>query len=183
MSCARRYGPVPRVLLALAITLTTAAQARAATGASFEVSAIITPGCLVDGVGSSGNAGLMGRLDFGTDSALSTATHSANTVTSQSITLRCTPGVALSMTIDGGGHASGGLRHLQAGADTGSRIAYDVCTDAACNTKLAIGGTTGIAVTSLNMNNIRLPVYGRLTLPGNLRGATYTDVLTVTLSW
>ncbi|MFD0847942.1 Csu type fimbrial protein [Sphingosinicella xenopeptidilytica] len=167
----------------LPMLVSTPFAARAATGASFQVSATIEPGCLVDGLGTSGNAGVIGTLDFGTDSALSTATHTASVATTQAITLRCTPGVALAMSIDGGDHAAGSTRHLQRGANPAEQIAYSVCGDAACTAPIAIGGSVGITVTAANMNDIRLPVFGRLTLPGGLPAGTYSDVLTVTLTW
>jgi spore coat protein U-like protein len=157
--------------------------ARAETTAQFDVSATITPGCLVDGLGSSGNAGTIGRLDFGTDSTFSTAAHTATTTSGQAIRIRCTPGVSLMMNVDGGGHAAAGARHLQRGADTAARIAYAVCRDAACSQPIAIGGTTAIAVTGTNSEDVRLPIYGSLTLPGTLPPGTYTDTLTVTLTW
>lgn len=157
--------------------------ARAETTAQFEVSATIAPGCLVDGVGGSGQAGTIGTLDFGTDSTFSTATHTATTTASQGIRLRCTPGVNLMMAVDGGGHAGAGVRHLQRGGDTAARIAYSLCRDAACNQPLAIGGSAAIAVTGANSEDVLLPLFASLTLPGALQPGTYTDTLTVTLTW
>lgn len=158
-------------------------EARAETSANFDVTAAIVPGCLVDGVGSSGNAGLIGTLDFGSDSSLSVASHSATTTTNQSVRLRCTPGVILSMSIDGGTHSASGARNLQLGANSAARIAYSVCRDAACNQPIAIGGTTGSTVTAANSNDVRLPIYAALTLPGHLPAGSYTDTLTITLTW
>jgi spore coat protein U-like protein len=158
-------------------------EARAETSANFDVTAAIVPGCLVDGLGSAGNAGTIGTLDFGHDTSLSAASHSATTTASQSIRLRCTPGVNLSMSIDGGTHSASGARNLQLGADTAARIVYRVCRDAACNLPIAIGGTASTVVTAANANDVRLPVYAALTLPGHLPPGTYTDTLTVTLTW
>lgn len=157
--------------------------AYAETSAEFDVAAQIVAGCRVDGLGGSGNAGTIGTLDFGSDSSLSTATHSATTTTTQAIRLRCTPGVALSMSIDGGAHAAAGLRNLQRGSDTASRIAYALCSDPACNQPIAIGGSTAVSVTSLGGDDVRLPVHARLTLPGGRVPGTYADLLTVTLTW
>ena len=33
------------------------------------------------------------------------------------------------------------------------------------------------------MNNVRIPVVGKMTLPGNSRVGTFTDSVTITLSW
>src|SRR5690606_20132027 len=62
--------------------------AKAETSAQFEVSATVAAGCLVDGLGTSGHAGTIGTLDFGTDSTFSTATHTATTTAAQAIRLR-----------------------------------------------------------------------------------------------
>src|SRR5690606_3442609 len=121
---------------------------RAETSAAFDVSASIVPGCLVDGLGETGSAGNLGTLDFGTDSTFSTATRAASTSTSQTFRLRCTPSVTVQVAVDGGDHASGGARHLQRGADTDSRIPYNVCSDAACLEPIAIGGNASIAISS-----------------------------------
>lgn len=181
---ARSLQPTPRVALAaLAIILGGLPAAKAETTAQFEVSATIAPGCLVDGLGSSGHAGTIGTLDFGTDSTFSTATHTATTTAAQGIRLRCTPGVNLMMGVDGGSHAATGARHLQRGSDTAARIAYALCRDAACNQPIAIGGSAAIAVTGANSEDVILPLFASLTLPGGLVPGTYTDTLTVTLTW
>ena len=157
--------------------------AQAETSAQFEVSATIAAGCLVDGLGSSGNAGTIGTLDFGTDSTFSTATHMATTTASQAIRLRCTPGVNLTIGVDGGSHAATGARHLQRGGDTASRIAYALCRDAACNQPIAIGGSAAMLITGTNSEDVRLPLFASLSLPGGLPPGTYTDTLMVTLTW
>ncbi|HMQ19691.1 MAG TPA: spore coat U domain-containing protein [Sphingopyxis sp.] len=158
-------------------------RAHAETSASFDVTASIVPGCLVDGLGSSGDAGLIGILDFGEDSSLSTATHGAALASTQTIRLRCTPGVEVTMGIDGGAHADAGSRHLQRGTDTAARIVYTLCSDAACAQPIAIGADTAITVTGANSDDVRLPLFASLTLPGALPPGTYSDTLTVTLSW
>lgn len=112
----------------------------AETSSTFDVAAEIVPGCRVDGLGASGDAGRIGTLDFGTDSTFSTATHSAATTTNQTIRLRCTPGVNLAMSVDGGAHAAAGLRHLQREPSASARIAYALCRDAGCTQPIAIDG-------------------------------------------
>jgi len=157
--------------------------ARAETTAQFDVSATITAGCLVDGLGGSGNAGRIGILDFGIDSTFSTATHTATTTGAQAIRLRCTPGANLTMSIDGGGHAAAGARNLQLGTNVGARMAYRLCRDAGCTQPIAIGTPYAIPVSAVNSEDVRLPIYGSLTLPGTRPPGTYTDTLTVTLTW
>ncbi|SEH12314.1 Spore coat protein U (SCPU) domain-containing protein [Sphingopyxis sp. YR583] len=157
--------------------------AQAETTAQFDVSATIVAGCLVDGFGGSGNAGRIDTLDFGVDSTFSTALHTATTTGGQAIRLRCTPGANLTMSIDGGGHAAAGIRNLQLGANSGARIAYSLCRDAGCTQLIAIGTPYAVSVSGTNSEDVRLPIYGRLTLPGTRPPGTYTDALTVTLTW
>jgi len=77
---------------------------------------------------------------------------------------------------------SGGvqLRHMQ--LTTGSnRVAYSLFRDAAFSQSLGIGQSVAVAYT--DANNISLPIYGQVQLPGNQPGGTYSDVLQVQLSW
>lgn len=173
----------PRLAAVAACTVAGLPVAQAETTAQFDVSATITSGCLVDGLGSSGNAGRIGTLDFGIDSTFSTAIHTATTTGGQTIRLRCTPGANLTMSIDGGSHAAAGARNLQLGANSSARIAYALCRDAGCTLPIAIGTPYAVPVSGTNSEDVLLPVYGRLALPGTRPAGTYTDTLTVTLTW
>ena len=144
----------------------------AATSQSFQVSATVVPGCLVVGGVSS-----YGSLNFGSQSAL--ASHTVRVALTAGVQLQCTPGVTLNMTVDGGQYNNSG-RHMQ--LSTGSnRVAYQLFRDAGYSQSLGIGQT--VAVAYADANNIRLPIYGQVQLPGNQPGGTYNDVLQVPLSW
>jgi spore coat protein U-like protein len=144
----------------------------AVTSQSFQVNATVTPGCLVVGGVSD-----YGSLNFGSQSALATGT--VQVALSGGVQLQCTPGVTMNMTVDGGQYNSSG-RHMQ--LTTGSnRVAYQLFRDAAYSQSLGIGQTVAVAYT--DANNIRLPIYGQVQLPGNQPGGTYSDVLQVQLSW
>lgn len=144
----------------------------AATSQSFQVSATVTAGCLV--VGGVSN---YGGLNFGSRSAL--ATGPVQVALTGGVQLQCTPGVTLNMSVDGGQYNSGG-RNMQ--LTTGSnRVAYQLFRDAAFSQSLGIGQTVPVAYS--DANNIRLPIYGQVQLPGNQPGGTYSDVLQVQLSW
>lgn len=179
----RPRPPAVFAALAMLVASMAAGSAQAETTAQFDVSATITAGCLVDGLGASGNAGRIGGLDFGVDSTFSTATHTATTTGGQAIRLRCTPGTNLTMSIDGGSHAAAGARNLQLGANAAARIAYILCRDTGCTQPIAIGTAYAVPVTGTNSEDVRLPIYGSLTLPGTRRPGSYTDTLTVTLTW
>lgn len=144
----------------------------AVTSQSFQVSATVTPGCLV--VGGVTN---YGSLSFGSQSALATGT--VQVALTAGVQLQCTPGVTMNMTVDGGQYNSSG-RHMQ--LTTGSnRVAYQLFRDAAYSQSLGIGQSVAVAYT--DANNIRLPIYGQVQLPGNQPGGTYSDVLQVQLTW
>jgi spore coat protein U-like protein len=164
-----RHGGAALVLLCLASVPMPLA---AVTSQSFLVSATVTAGCLV--VGGVSN---YGSLNFGSQSALATGT--VQVALSGGVQLQCTPGVTMNMTVDGGQYNSSG-RHMQ--LSTGSnRVAYQLFRDAAYSQSLGIGQTVAVAYT--DANNIRLPIYGQVQLPGNQPGGTYSDVLQVQLSW
>ncbi len=144
----------------------------AVTSQSFQVSATITPGCLI--VGSASN---YGTLTYGSYSALATGTVTA--ALTGGVTLQCTPGVALSMSVDGGLHSGTG-RNLQRNSGS-ARVAYQLFRDAAFSQSLGIGQS--VSVSYSDANTISLPIYGRVVLPGNQPGGTYSDTLQVQLSW
>ncbi len=160
-----------------------ASAAQADTTASFDVQAEIVSGCAADGVGMTGNAGLMGVLDFGTDSALSTAIRTTSLVGSQAVRLRCTPGVTLSMSIDGGQHEDGGVRHLQSGGGPAERLEYRLYRDPGFAAEIGIGAPQSILVSMGMEDDVPLPVFARLALPGDRPPGVYADTLLVTLSW
>lgn len=144
----------------------------AETSQSFQVSATVTAACLV-----MGGVSTYGNLDFGTQSAL--ATNTVQVQLSDGVQLQCTPGVTLSLSVDGGQYNSNG-RHLQ--LDGGSaRVAYQLFSDAAFSESLGIGQSVAVAYS--DANNIRLPIYAQVQLPGDQPGGIYSDVLQVQLSW
>lgn len=146
----------------------------AALNSTFQVSASIVAGCLV--VGGASN---YGSLDFGTRSALSTATVSTQ-LAGTTVTLQCTPGVALKMSVDGGQNTSAGVRNLKRTSGT-SLVAYQLYRDAAFSQLLGIGQS--VTVSYSDPTAIKLPVYAQAQLTGVLPAGTYTDVVQVVLSW
>ncbi|MBB3306417.1 Spore coat protein U (SCPU) domain-containing protein [Candidatus Pantoea symbiotica] len=143
--------------------------------ATFQVSASVVAGCVVSGT----NTGVFGTLDFGTQSGVASNSVSASYVQSTTITLACTPGTAVSMSINGGNNYTS-TRNLKNTSSTNT-VAYSLFTNAAHT--VAIPVSSAVALSYSNANNITLPIYGLLTLPGPTRAGTYTDTLTVTLSW
>ncbi|RZI86687.1 MAG: SCPU domain-containing protein [Pseudomonas sp.] len=146
----------------------------AATTSTFQVSAQVVAGCLVVG-----GVSAYGSLDFGTQSALSKASVSA-ALGGSTVSFQCTPGVALSMALDGGQNNSGGTRNLKRSGGT-QLLAYQLYRDAGFSQSLAIGQVTSLSYS--DPTAIKLPVYGRTQLPGTLPAGTYTDVVQVTVTW
>ncbi|KTC34849.1 spore coat protein [Pseudomonas sp. ABAC61] len=164
-----RHG---HALLALICAVAWPGWIAAATSQSFQVSATITAGCLV--VGGVSN---YGSLAFGSQPALSTST--VKVALAGGVRLQCTPGVNLNMTVDGGQYNNGG-RNMQLNSGS-ARVAYQLFRDAAYSQSLGIGQSVAVAYS--DANNISLPIYGQVQLPGNQPGGTYSDVLQVQLSW
>ena len=116
-------------------------------------------------------------MNFGTYAALSTAPVSV--ALAGGVTLQCTPGVTLSMTVDGGLHNVGG-RRLQLAGGT-AQIAYQLFRDAARSQSLGIAQSVNVPYTDANA--ISLPIFGYVLLPGNQPVGSYSDTLQVQLSY
>lgn len=146
----------------------------AALQSTFQVSATIAAGCLVVGGVSS-----YGNLNFGTYSALATGPATTQ-LGGTTVTLQCTPGVALSMSVDGGLNSSAGTRNLKRNTGT-SLVPYQLYRDAGLSQVLGI--SQNVTVSYSDPTAIKLPVYARAQLPGTLPAGSYTDVVQVVLSW
>lgn len=157
------------------------ALAQSLPQSSFQVSATVTEGCLVNSNQSGANAGELGQLDFGTVSALSGAVQVAAIVQTGGVRLDCTPGMTLTMRIDGGLHAAGGTRQLER-ATGDAALAYSLFADAGLQQAIGINEAMSFTVDE-SSTTVSLPVYGRLALPGNVPAGDYRDRLTVTLEW
>lgn len=144
----------------------------AAPGATFQVAASVVPGCLVVGGGSN-----YGNLSYGSYAASTVGP--VSTSLAAGVQLQCTPGVTLTMSIDGGQN-NNGVRNLKLNSGS-AQLAYQLYSDIGLSQVLGIG--QGINVTYSNANNIRLPIYGRVVLPGTQPTGIYSDVLQVQLTW
>lgn len=162
-----------------------AVEGQAATptpsSASFPVSATVSSGCLVVGNPSQTTGVGFGKLDFGTHPAtLGGSVNASLSMSAGSMAqVQCTPGVTVTMTLDGGQNASGTQRRMKLG--TGNYLPYVLYT--------APGGTTplmpGVGV-SVNASSgpISLPVYGVATMPSTgLPAGQYSDTVQVLFSW
>jgi len=146
----------------------------AATNSTFQVTAQIVAGCLV--MGGVTNYGV---LNYGSQSALSTGILSTS-LGGSTVTFQCTPGVSLSMSLDGGQNSASGTRYLKRNGGT-QVLAYQLYQDAGYSQVLGIGQS--LVVSYSDPTAIKLPVYGRTQLTGKLPAGTYTDVVQVTVTW
>lgn len=144
---------------------------------SFKVSATIVPGCAV----ATGSGGLLGTLDFGTHNGVESAPVSTSFVPNGALSIACTPGVALSMSINGGQNYSSVRRMKRSGGT--ELVPYRLYSSSSLAANSEIGVNQAIPVTYTNSNNIALPLFGVALLTGFSPAGTYTDQLTVTLSW
>lgn len=142
---------------------------------TFQVSASIVAGCVISGT----NTGVFGSLNFGSHSGVESGSASASFVQSTTLNLSCTPGTTLSMSINGGSNYTT-TRNLKL-ANYSNTVPYTLYTNASHTTAIPVNQP--VALSYSNSNNITLPVYGLLRLPGATRAGVYTDTLTVTLSW
>lgn len=151
--------------------------ANAITSQSFQVSASIVPGCSV----SSGSGGVYGTLDFGTWNGTSGAAAQAAFTPNGALSIACTPGVALSMSINGGQNYTTQRRLVRSGGT--DAVPYRLYSSSNLSAASEIGVNQNVSVSYSNSNNITLPIYGVAQLTGFSPAGTYTDQLSVTLSW
>jgi spore coat protein U-like protein len=154
-----------------------ALPASAVTTQSFQVGATITPGCSV----ASGTGGIFGSLNFGSHTGVENGVRSSALLPDTSLALACTPGVALSMTIDGGKNYTTVRNMVRTGST--EAVPYRLYTSGALTANTEILVNQAVAITYSNSNNITLPIFGAAQLTGFSPAGTYTDQLTVTLSW
>jgi len=155
--------------------------AMAETQATIPIAAAITAGCQINNVppANSADIGLIGELDFGSDHALSTSLHSTNLFKNAGLTISCTPGVGVTMRIDGGQNYSSSWALKLAGGS--SLLPYQLYSDVDRLQSVVVNQVINMDVS--NSANINLPLYGQLVLPGSLPAGNYLDVLTITLEW
>ncbi|SFN06169.1 Spore coat protein U (SCPU) domain-containing protein [Izhakiella capsodis] len=144
---------------------------------SFQVSAAIVAGCAISGTAN----GVLGTLNFGTHPGVGTRTVNASYVQNATLTLACSPGTTLSMSINGGGNYTS-TRNLR-NTRSGELLPYRIFTNASYTAASEIPVDQSVSVTYSNANNIILPVYGQLQMKGIYRAGSYADNLTITLSW
>lgn len=152
-------------------------SAQAVTQQTFQVGATIEPGCSV----ASGTGGVLGSLNFGTHTGVESGRVTASFVPNSALSLACTPGVALSMSINGGLHYTS-VRNMQRSGGT-EVVPYRLYRTSTLAANSEIGVNQTLSVTYTDSNNIALTLFGAAQLTGFSPAGNYSDQLTVTLSW
>nr|WP_315243560.1 spore coat U domain-containing protein [uncultured Albidiferax sp.] len=151
------------------------------TTASFAVNATVQAGCLVVGNPSQASGVNFGMLDFGTHSAMASGAKSAGLSSSggNMAQVHCTPGAAVTVTLDSGLHAVGSQRRLKMGSH--HYLPYALYLSSAMSTGYLPG--VGVSVDT-SAGAMALPVHGVATPPvGGLPGGQYSDTVQVVFAW
>lgn len=177
MNALIRVGAV--VFAGLAVFATASLQA--ATSSSFQISATVRAGCLINGYVPAGDSGSLGKIVFDSRPAIGGGVVDNSLLWNQAIRLQCTQGVALSMKVDGGLGYAGERRMTN--ALTGATVPYSLFSDDARSQAIPVDQTVSLDISRLGYDNIVLPLYGRVQLPEVARDGSYRDTLRITLEW
>lgn len=146
------------------------------SGCTIQVTATIQNGCLITG----GSGASFGILNFGTQPTQPAKTVNTALTGNPANQINCTPNMTLTMSIDSGLYYSSG-RHVKLTSGSAT-MAYQIYADAAYQTPIGVNSPVTFSSGSSGLD-IRLPIYGRLSIPGTTPPGIYNDTLTVTMSW
>lgn len=164
--------------------LAMASTVNAATTVTGQITSTLTliSSCQVNG--SSGSTGLnFGNLNFGTtDSLFTEADAQVLGGGGGALTILCSSGTSPAVKVRAGihdGQSPGGSRALADGA--GNFVPYDLYTDAAHSTLLAIDGVINVGASTGVAQTVNL--YGKAVGKAGLPAGTYTDTVAVELTF
>lgn len=146
------------------------------TSCMIEVSATIVKGCVIT---QSSQDIDFGTLDFGLYHQSDSGMKAANLVQDTIVEMRCTPGVALEMSIDGGKHYQETHRLKHSGAD--EYIRYQLYRDSARQQSISINTPMRIQLGS--DGRLTLPLFGTADLTSGMRAGVYQDTITVVITY
>ncbi len=149
---------------------------------NFTVTATIANGCIFGSSGS-GGSGNLGTINFGTLANVANVVDAASTVGAGSLVVTCTPGMAVSIALNGGVNGGSNAQRYLINSGGTRTLAYQLYQDAARST---VWGTGALArsIASFPATTQTLTVYARLLSNGTPPPAgSYSDTVTVTLTW
>ncbi len=172
------------VLFVYASALLTAVPAGANVSGSMGVQLNLENGCIVSGSSDPFGATEFGTMDFGTAPTLFAADLEAQSMISGSaVQLQCSAGASLNIQVGDGQNAAGGVRRL---ADGANFVQYRLYTQAGGNgTEYVIGGGAldlSAAVPGAG-GTFDLPIYGMIAPQAGLTAGSYSDTVSITLTF
>lgn len=166
-----RFPTIPKVLAALVIGCAIVPSAASAQTAqtTMDVSATVVNACVVSAT----------NLAFGNYDPTAAAPADA----SSAITVTCTPGTSFTVGLNAG-TTSGATVSSRMMASGGNRLDYVLYSDAARTTNWGNtpGSDTPAAATAVSSPSI-LTVYGRVAAQQSVAAGSYTDTVTITVSY
>lgn len=145
--------------------------------ATISISANIVPACTA-GTNVSGSTSF-GTLDFGTQYQLIQPVAVTGQTNSGAIAVQCAAGVVYKVVMNAGNSGNVSQRYMQ-GTVLTRYVLYNLYTDAAHTT--IWDNLTGVSKTATGLAE-SLPVYGLVPVQTTPATDSYTDAITVTVSW
>ena len=168
---------LPVFLCAIAMFFTTNSMAAGSLSGNLGVQLTTGNGCQVTGGTQGGSTSDFGLINFGTHPALNNTINAQSASTTASpIQLNCTLATAYTITLNSGANASGNQRRL---ALAGAYINYNLYSDSANLVAWPVAGVSGVGTG----NAVDFTVYGQVPPQTTPAAGTYTDTVTVTITW
>lgn len=172
-------------VLLVAFSMLARAQITTSVSSTFTVQATLQAGCVLGG--GSTNVSSFGTINFGQVTLLPSNVDVNSSVSAGSIVLRCTPGVAATVTLGPGQNVTGSILggRLLKNTLTTETLGYQLYIDNA-RTTIWGGGSSGGTAQSITATGVNqtLVVYARLFAKTTMPSAgTYNDTVLVTLTF
>lgn len=157
-----------RLILAAFGFVLMAAISQAALGqtANLEVSATVDASCTLTGA----------TLAFGTY----TATASGPTESNADISYNCTPGMNITLSLDGGG--GGDVQNRAMAGPAGASLPYQLYKDDSGAAVWGVGATDGLTVPDTPGGQQSVTVYGQIPAGQQAAAGAYADTVLITLA-
>lgn len=173
-----------RIEMAACLAAVLAAPAQANLTGSMNVSLTLENGCIVSGSSSPLNAVDFGTMNFGTAPTLFAVNLQAQSLISGSpVQLQCSSGANLSILVGNGQNLSGGVRRL---ASAGNYVQYRLFTQANGAGTEYVAGANALDLSASvpgGGGTFSLPIRGLIAPQANLVAGSYSDVVSITLTF
>lgn len=171
-------------LAAVLAALFALGTAHAQVSGTMNVQLTLQNGCIVSGSGDPLNAVDFGTMDFGTAPTLFAINlQSQSRIAGNLVQLQCSSGTALNIQVGDGQNSAGGVRQLASG---GNLVQYRLYTQAAgAGTEYTVGGAPLDVSAAIpgGGGTFNLPIFGLIAPQAGLVAGTYTDLVSITLTF